>query len=144
MAEHTFSISTYLQEKQSSMLDALDENNLKKKKREKKEKEPQKPKEKTWETTYQLYRQGLTPKQIAEKRALTLSTIFGHLTKYIKTGDISLNEIIPIERQQIIEKVIEKIGIDKNTSIIKENCPPDVTYDEIRLVLTKITSSMTV
>lgn len=144
MAEHTFSISTYLQEKQSSMLDALDENNLKKKKREKKEKEPQKPKEKTWETTYQLYRQGLTPKQIAEKRALTLSTIFRHLTKYIKTGDISLNEIIPIERQQIIEKVIEKIGIDKNTSIIKENCPPDITYDEIRLVLTKITSSMTV
>lgn len=134
MSEQTFSISAYLQEKQISMLDALDERNLKKKK--KKEKEIPKPKEKTWEITYSLYRRGLSPTQIAQERSLTLSTIMGHLIKYIKSGDISIDDIIPKEKQHIIEVVVNKVGLDKNTSIIKELCPPDVTYDEIRMVLT--------
>ena len=134
ISEETFSIPYYLQAKQMSMLDALDEKALKRK-REKKEKEPTKPKEKTWETTFYLFQQGLSPSQIAKERSLTIGTIYNHLTRYVKSGTIPINKLIPEKKQQIIANVIRKIGLNQNTTVIKEHCPDDVSYEEIRMVL---------
>ncbi len=134
ISEETFSIPYYLQAKQMSMLDALDEKALKRK-REKKEKEPTKPKEKTWETTFYLFQQGLSPSQIAKERSLTIDTIYNHLTRYVKSGTIPINKLIPEKKQQIIANVIRKIGLNQNTTVIKEHCPDDVSYEEIRMVL---------
>ena len=135
MSEQTFTIAGYLRQKQHSLLDAMDEQTLKKKKREKKPKEPKPQKEKTWVTTYNLYRQGKTPELIARERSLTLGTIYGHLSRYITTGDISLDDLIPKDHQQAILRAIHMAGSDVNTTAIKTLCPPDVTYDEVRLVL---------
>ena len=134
ISEETFSIPYYLQAKQMSMLDALDEKALKRK-REKKEKEPTKPKEKTWETTFYLFQQGLSPSQIAKERSLTIGTIYNHLIRYVKSGTISINKLIPEKKQQTIANVIRKIGLNQNTTAIKEHCPDDVSYEEIRMVL---------
>jgi uncharacterized protein YpbB len=137
IAEETFSISYYLQAKQMSMLDALDEKALKKKK-EKKKAESKKPKEKTWETTFQLFQQGLSPSQIAKERSLTMGTIYNHLTRYVESGDIPIDMLVADEKRKAIEKVIHEIGLDKNISVIKEHCPDDITYEEIRLVLKQV------
>ena len=135
MAERTFTIADYLRQKQHSLLDAMDEQTLKKKKRERKKKEPKPKKEKTWAITYNLYVQGMTPELIARERNLTMGTIYSHLARYIPTGDISLDDLIPEEHQQTILRAIHMAGQEAGTTAIKNLCPPDISYDEIRLML---------
>ena len=130
IAEQGFTVSRYLREKQMSMLDALDES-LAQPKRERKKKE----KPKTWEVTFQLYRQGMTPQQIAAQRGLTPGTIFSHLVRFVDAGHVKLDDLIPPERQKAIMRVIRMVGTDQGTTAIKSLCPADVTYDEIRLIL---------
>ena len=137
MAEQGFTVDGYLKEKQMSMLDALEENDLKPK-RERKPKAPKAPKEpkpKTWEVSYQLYQQGMAPDLIARERGLTIGTIIGHLGRYVDNGQLSLDELVPPERQQAIRRIITMTGPDENISAIRALCPPDTAYDEIRLVL---------
>lgn len=130
--EQGFTVSHYLKEKQMSVLDALDENTLKNKR---KQKAKQEPKPKTWEISYQYYQKGMKPDLIAHERGLTLGTIVGHLARYVETGGVDFNDLVSQEHQQVIENVIQKIGTDNGTTAIKNLCPPDVTYDEIHLIL---------
>ena len=142
IAELGFSIAIYLHEKQFSMLDAIDEQQIKKAKKEKSKKEkakkekPQKePREKTWNITYRLFREGLTPDEIAKMRDRNVSTIIDHLARFVPMGAISLSELVPQEHQDAILKVIQTIGKGETKTAIKELCPPEVTYQEIRLVM---------
>ena len=137
IADQGFSIPIYLHEKQYSLLDAIDEDKIKKprKQRVKKEKPKKELKEKTWNITLQLYKQGLKPDEIAKFRNLTVGTIIGHLARFLPTGEISLSELVPPEHQDAILKVIQTIGKGETKTAIKSLCPPEVTYQEIELVL---------
>lgn len=132
MEEMGFTVSHYLKEKQMSMLDALNENTLKSKRKPKPQKEP---KPKTWEISYQFYLKGMKPDLIAHERKLTLGTIMGHLIRYVDTGAVDFNDLVSQEHQQAIERAIQKAGTDNGSTAIKRLCPPDVTFDEIRLIL---------
>ena len=137
VAEQGFSVTTYLREKQISMLDALDEAALKPK-RERKGKATKAPKEKkpkTWELTFQLYKQGMNPDLIARERGMTVGTIKSHLTRYVESGDIPVSELISPEHQQAIERIVRMVGKEQGSTAVKSLCPPDITYDEIRLVM---------
>ena len=137
IADQGFSIPIYLHEKQYSLLDAIDEDKIKKprKQRVKKEKPKKEPKEKTWNITLQLYKQDLKPDEIAKFRNLTVGTTIGHLARFLPTGEISLSELVPPEHQDAILKVIQTIGKGETKTAIKSLCPPEVTYQEIELVL---------
>ena len=137
IADQGFSIPIYLHEKQYSLLDAIDEDKIKKprKQRVKKEKPKKEPKEKTWNITYQLYKQGLKPDEIAKFRNLTVGTIINHLARFLPTGEVNLSELVPPEHQDAILKVIQTIGKGETKTAIKSLCPPEVTYQEIELVL---------
>ena len=136
IAEEGFSITTYLREKQYSMLDAIDEDLVKKRVRAKKEPKAKKElKPKTWDVTIQMYRQGMKPDEIAKERALTVGTIISHLARFIPTGEVTLSELIPPAHQDAIRKVIQMIGANEGKTAIKSLCPPEVTYQEIDLVL---------
>jgi uncharacterized protein YpbB len=137
IAEQGFSIAVYLHEKQFSLLDAIDEQQIKKprKQRAKKEKPKKEPKEKTWNISYQLYKEGLKPDEIAKFRNLTMTTIISHLARFIPTGEVTLSELVPPEHQDAILKVIQTIGKGESKTAIKSLCPPEVTYQEIELVL---------
>ena len=140
MAEKGYTVDNYLHEKQMSMLDALGEDDVKSK-RQRKPKAPKAPKEvkpKTWEVSFQLYQQGMKPDLIAKSRALTLSTVIGHLVRYVESGEVSFDDLVPIEHQQTIERIVRKIGTDNGSTAIKNLCPSDVTYDEIRLVMQRM------
>ena len=138
MAEQGFTVTAYLKEKQMSMLDALDENALKpKRERKPKEKPKKEPKPKTWEVSYQLYQRGMKPDLIAHERGLTVGTIVSHLIRYVESGDIPFDDIVSPEHQQAIRSVVQKIGTADGLTPIKNLCPPDITFDEIRLVLAR-------
>ena len=140
MAEKGYTVDNYLHEKQMSMLDALSEGDVKSK-RQCKPKAPKAPKEvkpKTWEVSLQLYQQGMKPDLIAKTRSLTLGTVIGHLTRYVDSGKVSFDDLVPADHQQAIQRVISKIGVTEGSTAIKNLCPPDITYDEIRLVMQRM------
>ena len=83
-----------------------------------------------------LYKQGKTPEIIAAERGLTLGTVFGHLSRYLKTGEVSLDALVLPEHQQLIMKAIRKMGVDCGATPIKNACPAEITFDEIRLMMT--------
>ena len=137
MAEMGFSVDNYLHEKQMSMLDALGEDDVKAKRQRKPKasKAPKEVKPKTWEISLQLYQDGMKPDLIAKARSLTLGTVIGHLTRYVESGEVSFDDLVPADHQQAIRRVITKIGVTEGSTAIKNLCPPDITYDEIRLVM---------
>ena len=100
-----------------------------------KPKKPKEPKEKSWAITLRMRKEGLQPEEIAVKRCLAMSTIIGHLLRYLETGDITIDEIISPERQHAIRKAIDTVGSEGSFSEIKALCPPGTTYDEIRLMM---------
>ena len=122
------------------MLDAIDEGTIKSKRerKSKKEKPKKEPKEKTWNITYQMFRMGLKPDEIAKERNLTVGTIIGHLARFIPTGEITLSDLIPQEHQDAILKVIQTIGTGESKTAIKNLCPPEVTYQEVEIMLSNI------
>ena len=139
IAEQGYTVSIYLKEKQMSMLDAIDESSLKpKRQRERKPKAPKEVKPKTWEVSLDLYRQGKPAEDIAIERNLTLGTVLGHLARYVDSGEVDFNDLVSREHQLIIANVVRKIGTANATSAIRNLCPPDITYDEIRLVLGRL------
>lgn len=141
IAEQGFTINGYLHEKQFSLLEAIDEQQIKKPKRERKAKTPKPPKppkEKTWNITYQLYQQGMRPEEIAKERNLATGTILGHLARFVNSGEIKLFDLIPADHYNAILKVIRTVGKEEGRTAIKNLCPPEITYDEIGLVLSTI------
>jgi len=136
IADQGYTVSSYLREKQMSMLDALDERDLtSKRQRPPKPKAPKEVKPKTWEVSFALYKAGKTPEAIARERNLTIGTILGHLSRYVDAGEVDFNDLVSREHQLIIANVVRKIGTADGSTAIKSLCPEDITYDEIRLVL---------
>jgi len=137
MADSGFTVTNYLKEKQMSMLDALDEGVLKSKDKFKKPQQPKVDKPKTWEISLEMYLRGMKPDLIAHERQLTIGTIYSHLVRYVDSGQVSFDDLVVPEHQQIINSVIAKIGTADGSTPIKNLCPPDITYDEIRLVINR-------
>ena len=86
-----------------------------------------------WKNVPEL--EGLKPDEIAKFRNFTVGTIISHLARFIPTGEVSLSELVPSAHQEAILKVIQTIGKGESKTAIKNLCPPEVTYQEIELVL---------
>jgi ATP-dependent DNA helicase RecQ len=85
-------------------------------------------------TTFQLYQQGLSIEDIAQKRNIRPTTIIRHLADLIeKNQPVDLSQLIPLERQQKIWQVLEVLG-DIALTPIRDQLGESYTFDEIRLV----------
>ncbi len=137
MADRGFTIAGYLRYKQHAMLDAMDdEEPAKKKVRKVREPKPKKEKKvKTWVISYMMFLQGKTVAEIATERNLTAGTIIQHLTRYVLTGDLPFDRLLPPEKQRAIALAMAKCSPGDSASAIKLLCPMDVTYNDIRLYL---------
>lgn len=87
----------------------------------------------TFKKTYREYMNGLTIEQIAENRGLTLSTICDHFAYFIEKGYVSINEVLSNDKMKIISEAITNTPSDK-LSDIKNNCPNNISYDDIKLM----------
>ncbi|MGM9698122.1 MAG: helix-turn-helix domain-containing protein [Prevotella sp.] len=135
IADKGFSVSTYLKEKQHSSVMAMERESAKTKSQKPREKKPKVEKEQTHVVSYNLYRGGMSVADIAAKRNLNQSTIYGHLGKFVKTGDVKLEELVSANHMATIKNAIATAGIDSSRAAIKALCPDDITYSEINLVL---------
>ncbi|MFQ6091588.1 MAG: RecQ family ATP-dependent DNA helicase [bacterium] len=89
--------------------------------------------EETVESTYKLFRQGLSPGEVARERGLALSTVNGHIVTLIGQGRIILDEVLDPDVQSRIRSVAERVGIER-LKPIKDRLPRKITYDQIRFV----------
>ncbi|MEO7768531.1 MAG: helix-turn-helix domain-containing protein [Ferruginibacter sp.] len=80
------------------------------------------------------FKEGKTIIEIAKERNLTTNTIENHLAFFIDIGEIDINTILSLDKQQLIKTVVEKFGSLGN-KIIKENLPDDISYGEIKMVI---------
>lgn len=88
----------------------------------------------TMNTTLELFRKGLTPDEIAKRRELAVSTVYTHLENYVKEGKIDVFKLIDKQTFDTIKSAIDIVGTWV-LSRIKENCPDNINYTEIRLVV---------
>ena len=80
-----------------------------------------------------MYQQGKSIEEIAETRGLVPSTIEGHLTKYISSGEVDIKRLISETKLNNILSLItpETTG----TQEIKNKLGDDYSYGEIRMAL---------
>ncbi len=91
----------------------------------------------TIEETALLFWDGLRPEEIAERRGLTTSTIYVHLSRLIEDGNLSPEMFLPPELvRQIQDAAIETASTQP--AIIKAALSSDVSYGAIHCVIAQI------
>ncbi len=83
--------------------------------------------------SFELFKSGKTIAEIAKERNFTYTTIEGHLAHYVESGDLSINDLISHEKQALIKEAINKFG-DESLTVIKQNLPDAISFNEIRMV----------
>jgi uncharacterized protein YpbB len=92
------------------------------------------PRSETRVETLALFRQGLSPDEIAKARELTVRTIYTHLARLIADREIELEKVVSADVIARVRAVVEDIGAERLTPI-KERLPETISYDEIRCVI---------
>ncbi|MCD8529078.1 MAG: helix-turn-helix domain-containing protein [Chitinophagales bacterium] len=88
----------------------------------------------TYEISLQLFKSGKTIEQIAEERSMAVSTIEGHLTKWVAQGKIDIMQVMDKDRYKQIEPYL-KDHKEIALSPIKEQIPFECSFGELRMVL---------
>ena len=87
----------------------------------------------TKQATLDLFEQGLTLSQIAERRGLVVSTIEGHMAHWVKRGDVAVDRLVPPEKRSLIEQAFSQLP-GKSMNEVKAFLGADVSYGEIKVV----------
>jgi uncharacterized protein YpbB len=85
----------------------------------------------------QLYQQGKTVEEIAKERSLSVSTIEGHLTQHVKTGEL---DVAVFADEAIVKQITEVLlrNPDKKHGELKSFLPAATTFTQIRAVANHI------
>jgi len=92
--------------------------------------------------TLRLLREGRTLEEIAEARGRQLSTIVNAVANLLETGQVEFQSAwVSPEKQSVIGAACAQVGFER-LKPVKDILPPEITYDEIRLVVGKIRREM--
>jgi ATP-dependent DNA helicase RecQ len=88
--------------------------------------------------TLRLLSEGRTLEEIAQIRGRRVSTIVSAVANLLETGQVQFQAgWVSREKQSVIEAACAKIGMDR-LKPLKDILPPEITYDEIRLIVGKV------
>ena len=90
--------------------------------------------EDTFTTSLKMFKAGKSPAEIARERSLAQSTIEGHLARFIPTGQVKLEELVPGHKIEPIRRAIIELNAETAVGPVKELLGDDFTYGEIRAV----------
>jgi len=91
--------------------------------------------------TLQLISQGKSLPEIAEIRGRQLGTVINAVATLLENNEVDFHEDwIDRNKQAVIEAACTRAGVKAITALkpLKDVLPPEVTYDEIRLVLARL------
>jgi ATP-dependent DNA helicase RecQ len=88
--------------------------------------------------TLRLLTEGLSFEDIAKIRGRQLSTVVNAVANLVERGDLEFQPAwIDRNKQAVIEAACARLGVDR-LKPLKDALPPEVTYDEIRLVVAQL------
>jgi len=102
---------------------------------------PKPEKGQTQRLSFELFKQGKTIGEIAAERSLTVSTIGGHLARFVASGDLDMRKLITQEKLELITSYLKKA----DTSSLSEALAAlgnQVTYWEMRMVLSEMNTGI--
>ena len=85
----------------------------------------------------ELFQAGKTIFEIAQERELTTATIFGHLSKFLDSGEVKVTDLISKAHFQELTELIPKHKFE-NLTDLKRQLDDKYSYNDIRLVLNSI------
>lgn len=88
--------------------------------------------------TLWMLKDGLSPQQIAEQSIQRIEIIYGHIAQLIENGDVNVISFVKKNLLELIKNAIRKVGIDAHLKEIKELCPSETRYADIRMVIADI------
>jgi len=89
--------------------------------------------EKSYEQTFKLFKEGLFMPEISYRRKLSFGTIESHLRQLLELKRIDIEELLPKEKIELITKASEG---KERLKEIKDSLPEEISYGEIKYVLT--------
>ena len=101
----------------------------------KKEKAVKVAKSDTKELSFALYKLGKMPEEIAQERALGLTTIESHLSHYVSLGMIPVTQFVSKEKFDKIIEASKKIDGENKLTPLKQELGDDFSYSEIKYAL---------
>jgi ATP-dependent DNA helicase RecQ len=93
----------------------------------------------TFRITLEMYRDGKSIREIADERGLQPSTVERHLARFVASGEVRLDEMVPLAKIETIRNAVLKFKDQNALSPIKEFLGDDYTYGEIRAVIAALT-----
>ncbi|MCQ2207133.1 MAG: helix-turn-helix domain-containing protein [Paludibacteraceae bacterium] len=142
-AAESFTIASYLREKALALVgdDEEEQKRIRKSKSSKKKtaskeksSEDKAPKIPTIQLSYDMYRSGKTPQQIADERGLALSTIVGHLSSYVANGTLSVTDFVPASKVEAIEQYLDSHPEVQTLTEVRAALGEDYTFSDIKMV----------
>ncbi|WP_339659068.1 helix-turn-helix domain-containing protein [uncultured Polaribacter sp.] len=91
-------------------------------------------KKSTKQITFELFKSGLSLKEVAKERSLTKGTVESHLASFIPSGEVDILELVDLKKYKKIVKAIEETEF-KNLTELKEKVDKSFTFMELRMVL---------
>jgi ATP-dependent DNA helicase RecQ len=91
--------------------------------------------------TLQLLNEGRTLEEIATRREVQLSTVVSTVANLVEMGRMQFQEgWISKEKQSVIEAACTQVGIERFKPLkpLKDILPPEISYDDIRLVVARL------
>jgi ATP-dependent DNA helicase RecQ len=88
----------------------------------------------TFTISLAMFKSGMPVAEIARRREMAHSTIEMHLARFIQSGEIKLEEIVPAHKIEPIRRAIIKFGGGAMSSV-KDFLGEDYSYGEIRAVI---------
>lgn len=85
--------------------------------------------------TLSLFNEGKSVKEIVAERNLSTTTIEGHLSGFILTGDLSVDKLISKEKQDYLIPRLKDIPFNTPLSSIKEDLPKEYSYLDIKTII---------
>lgn len=101
----------------------------------KKAKKPKPSKGDSFKKSFEIFKQGMSVADIAKERSLVESTVYSHLTRFIKTGEIQPEELIGKEKFSEIMDFLESHSFSGSVSPLYAEAEGKYSYEELRVGL---------
>ena len=108
-----------------------------KKSPKKKEKKPKIPKLNTFEITKSMIDEGFTPEEIAQERGLHVTTIYGHIARFIEQDEYDACQFVSEEHYDTIRDYFDSTE-DPSLMAAKDVLGDEYNFGEIKIVLAEL------
>lgn len=89
----------------------------------------------TYHTSLEMFQSGRSVADIAKERGITENTVEGHLARFIASGEVGLEQLVPDQKIEPIREAIIKFADTNALSPIKEFLGDEYRYGEIKAVI---------